>query len=60
MGAFSRFALTNFTLTALALGLLAAGPCLARRPRSAGAAAVVEELFVVVFAEMLAFKRRGI
>jgi hypothetical protein len=45
MGAFIRFALTNFTLTALALGLLAAALGLARRPRPLSAAAAVEELF---------------
>jgi hypothetical protein len=45
MESFIRFALANFTLTFLVLGLLAAALCLGRWPRPLGAAAVVEELF---------------
>jgi hypothetical protein len=45
MEAFIRFALANFTLTCLVLGLLAAALSLGRSPRPRAAAAVVEELF---------------
>ena len=45
MEAFIRFALANFTLTFLVLGLLAAALSWVRKPRPLAAAAVVEELF---------------
>src|SRR5262249_37859712 len=44
MEAFIRFALANFTLTFLVLGLLAAALSLGRRPRPLAAADVVEDV----------------
>jgi hypothetical protein len=45
MEAFIRFALANYTLTFLVLGLFAAALSLGRRPRPLTAAAAVEDLF---------------